>query len=502
MIRRDPQASAPRILALVLIVTALATIPGCFSMRSAAAARTEPAAAAPPEAWPARDLAAAERLRSQTPPVVPWYDWDGGTPPAGMSDAESARLRGVEAEVTDAQCLSGGLLRIYREPEEESDEMSRKFAALLGDFEPSGSYVSSYVLESGSLHDWLATERELRKNVRPLPGTAPEGLRRSLVSAEIVLGGGVEFQLPPPGASGRRGLILHFSALMTNEYEKEFLDQLRQRGWAVIDFDTWSGVQCPRDSAAMAKLPELDERRKALEAERWELMQSNASNSARFQASLEETSTVVREMSRIRRGWFTACSQSDVDGVGRAIAAATDGAFAENAYAAEAVLDYIKSSRPDIPTSPLVVLGFSAGAIAAPAVATRLGPRVDAVVLIGGGADLLAISRTTNQRGAAIKVLCDEQPVDDALYAAIDEAYLRHTHLDPYTLAPLLTHTPVLTVHASDDITVPAATGETLYQRLGRPDRLNFAGDHYKLFYFIPGQAGRVAGWLERHVPR
>jgi hypothetical protein len=47
---------------------------------------------------------------------------------------------------------------------------------------------------------------------------------------------------------------------------------------------------------------------------------------------------------------------------------------------------------------------------------------------------------------------------------------------------------------------VPAATGELLYERLGRPDRLDFSMDHYKLFYFIPDQAPRVADWLERNV--
>lgn len=468
-------------------------------MHSGATARTQPAAAAPADAWPARDPAVAERLRERTPTLITSYEWTEGAAPAHVADSERTRLLGVEAEVLDCRSSANGLLRIYRMPEPEADEVTRGFAALLGDFHPNGSFVSSYYLSAPTFQDWLASERQTRAAMALPPGAAPGSLHRSNLSAEIALEGGVEFQLPEPGASGRRGLILHYSALITNEYEKRFLDQLRERGWAVIDFGTWSGVRAPRDPKAVTRLPDLEARRRSLQQRIHERTVA-ALTQAELDPILQELDTTSSEASRIRRGWFTACAPDDAENVGEAIANAADDAFAENAYAAEAVLDYINARRPDIPTSPLVVIGFSAGALASPAVAVRLGPRVDAVVIVGGGADLMTISRTTTQRGAAIKVLCDEQPVDDALYAAIDAAYLRHTRLDPYALSPLLTHTPILMVHANDDITVPAATGETLYERLGRPDRLNFAGDHFKLFYFIPGQAGRVAEWLDRQV--
>ena len=64
--------------------------------------------------------------------------------------------------------------------------------------------------------------------------------------------------------------------------------------------------------------------------------------------------------------------------------------------------------------------------------------------------------------------------------------------------APLLARTPVLQVHAKGDETVPARTGEVLYERLGRPDRYDFIADHYKMFYFMAGEAGwgRLIRWL------
>src|SRR5690606_31816080 len=57
-------------------------------------------------------------------------------------------------------------------------------------------------------------------------------------------------------------------------------------------------------------------------------------------------------------------------------------------YAAHAALRWLEEERPELRGTPLVLVGCSAGAVATPALALRLGDRVSAAVLVGGGANL------------------------------------------------------------------------------------------------------------------
>lgn len=478
---------------------------GCFCMRPAAAERTAAVGRAPDDAWPGRDEQVARELLARTPRVIHVV-----TPPEGATLPAGTR---VEYEVGEMKVASGGALRFYRDPSEaDGDPVSAGFRAMFGDFRPSGSYVSSTVINGVRHREWVEEQRASNQSSPVRDDRLPQGTVRSTVATEIGLESGVRFQVPEPGSPdiGQRGLIVHYTALTSNEYEKRFLDGLRAQGWTVIDFDTWVGFEAPRSEAAMGRLPELEQRRKACTDEWRQIAEGmgklprgrRAEKRERTKELNKQSAALSREIGAIKRGWFNACTPEEAEVAGRAIAAASDDAFAENAYAAEAVLDYLREHRPDLPTEPVVIVGFSAGALAAPAVAARLGERVRGLVLIGGGADVMTIARTTKLPSVSLGLRCDDQPVNDELFEAARDSYRRHSRLDPYVLAPTLAETPVLMVHAHNDVTVPAETGNVLWDRLGRPCRLDFLLDHYALFYFMPEQAPRVAKWLDRHVPK
>lgn len=479
---------------------------GCFSMRPSASERRSPAPQAPAEVWPARNEVVARDLLAQTPRVI-----HAMTPPDGAALPGGAE---VEFEVSDMRIASGGALRFYRKlgaAEEDSHPIASKINAMLGDFRPNGSYVSSTVVQGARFRDWVDQQRALIADSPVSDPRLPAGTRRSGLAAEIGLEAGVPFQVPEPGSPeiGTRGLIVHFTALTSNEYEKRFLDQLRARGWTVIDFATWVGLDAPRQPEAMARLPQLEREQKACMDE-WKELGLRAAKAPSgeqrvLQRRIHELAARSAELAgmiaTIKRGWYVACTPDEAAAAGRAIAAASDDGFAENAYAAEAVLDFLREHRPDLPTEPVAVVGFSAGALVAPAVAARLGERVRGLVLIGGGADAVTIARESSLKRVSLALRCGDQPVGDDLFMVARDAYRRHVWLDPYALGPSLSQTPVLLVHAVADRIVPADTGVLMWERLGRPDRLDFSLDHYELFYFVPGQAPRVARWLDEHVP-
>src|SRR5690606_2543041 len=123
--------------------------------------------------------------------------------------------------------------------------------------------------------------------------------------------------------------------------------------------------------------------------------------------------------------------------------------------------------------------GCSAGAICGPTIAARLGDRVQAVVLIGGGADILRISQTNGVTNAGLAFGALD-PIEGGYQPRkltrgeldqLSDAYLEMSQLDPYHTAPALRATPTLMLHAALDKIVPARCGRLLYERLGKPER-------------------------------
>jgi predicted esterase len=267
--------------------------------------------------------------------------------------------------------------------------------------------------------------------------------------------------------------------------------------------------------------PDLLPRIEALEAQRDEVEQAQRAVRGALAAAREEANSAAverlaaqdarllerlratwSEIADLRRGAFQVCAASDVEPVAADIAARVDDVTAEHAYAAEAVLGYVHSRFPQLAAAPVAVIGFSAGALVAPAAAVLLEEEVDAVVLIGGGANYLAIGTRSEFSDGGLRLDCRGEPVPQPLMQALERAYLERTRLDPYVLAPHLRGQPVLLVRATHDAWVPADTGEALQQQLGDPDRLVHVGGHKTLFYFLPTQSTRIARWLERAVER
>ncbi len=252
-----------------------------------------------------------------------------------------------------------------------------------------------------------------------------------------------------------RGTMLHLSSLAGFEYEKPVIDELCAAGWLILQVDP---------------------------------------------------STARRQEAPV---------QVDSDGPmtepAKRLARVIDNRVAEIAYAAEAGLDFLLHSRPDLDGRPVVLAGYSAGALVGPSVATLLHDRLDAIVFVGGGANLLNISRRSSLTNGGIAVRWSGSKtttspetgaitVADDTWRKLEDAYLSASKLDPYNTAPYLLDKPVLVLHGVFDDIVPADSGDLLYERLGKPERVVFTLGHKGLFWRLPSQSGMIARWFEKQT--
>lgn len=191
-------------------------------------------------------------------------------------------------------------------------------------------------------------------------------------------------------------------------------------------------------------------------------------------------------------------SDRDLDPAAREIARAVDDRLAEKAYAVEALLSYLAARRPDLPSRPLVLTGLGLGAAAIPVVAARLGRRIDATVLVGSGANLLEICLTGDLKDGGIEVISPDGELSLEAFNWLSDLYLAESHLDPFHTSRFLGRSPVLMLQARFDEVVPAWTGELLFQRLGRPDRVRYLGDHDDILDEAASQADWIGDWVDR----
>lgn len=269
---------------------------------------------------------------------------------------------------------------------------------------------------------------------------------------------GTKMRLFEPAGTAR-GVMIHLSSLAGFQYERPVIDALCREGWVILQVDPSTARQ-------------------------------------------REAPVVVDP-------------ESNMAEPARRLARMIDNRIAEIAYAAEAGLEFIWDTRPELVGSPVVLAGYSAGALVGPAVATLLHDRLDAVVLVGGGANLLNISRRSSLTDGGIRIrwnttnssseatnpgLEQVDQLPEALWRKLEKAYLAESRLDPYNTAPYLVDKPVLVLHGVFDDIVPADTGELLYERLGRPERVVMTLGHRGLFWRLPSQAGTIARWLDKVV--
>lgn len=177
-----------------------------------------------------------------------------------------------------------------------------------------------------------------------------------------------------------------------------------------------------------------------------------------------------------------------------------DKVLAGYAYGWEVALEMVERYYPEIPTHPCVMAGFSFGAIMTPPGAARLGHRVDAAVLVGGGTNLLGILTETPVINFPIRVR-DAKGVRRATPVELDrinQVYLEHAQLDGHRTARALAGKSVLMLHAELDGWVPAKYGRDLWEQAGRPERWRGPFGHMLMFYFLGHQARPIADWVDR----
>lgn len=195
-----------------------------------------------------------------------------------------------------------------------------------------------------------------------------------------------------------------------------------------------------------------------------------------------------------------AASTEDLERFGRQIARLADDQLSEWTYGCEAMLEFVQSERPELKNKPVIVVGYSAGAIGAPTVAARLRNRVHALVLVGGGVDVLRIASTSSLSNFGLGVKFNGEPVRGESLEILSRAYLNASRMDSYHTAQHLRSIPTLMLHAADDDIVPAGTGQLLYERLGRPERWVLNMGHELLFLAMSAYSSSINDWLDRSL--
>jgi dienelactone hydrolase len=521
------------ILVAASVMTAFLT--GCWSYRAGEFELPRPTAISKVDerGWPSRDLGPVWALHARTPDVVPMWVIAEGSLPEQLSDEEKSRLDERKYAISYKGMHGLGLLRRVERLPKRVEGAPRGLDEIL-DFLTTGFTPNAYWLTSRTL-DGVQQYRDRqamlydpeRDNVRiefppDLTADSPvERLATNPLLQDLGLQQGMSIRLPPAASEGKKyvGVVLHLNAMFGNEYEVRTLEEFTRRGWAVIDLKPTSQVTSPIPQA-------WQERAKQITREQTVLMVKicteigggpvlKPKTMAEFQSLsrqytnhplMAEMTKLSEELAAINRGAFVAAALEDAPRVGRELADEIDQAQAGSAYATEAVLDYIKTQREDLKDIPVVVIGFSGGALTTPTVAARILDQISAVVIIGGAADCFTASQlsTFNNGGLNIRTTLDDPktpaPVKPELLAAISREYLAASSLDPYHTAPLLREKPVLFVAGSSDTWVPAQCGDLLYERLGKPDRLMISAGHELLFFFLPSKAPFIADWVEQHA--
>lgn len=247
----------------------------------------------------------------------------------------------------------------------------------------------------------------------------------------------------PSNVSATRGIVVAMRPISGSTYIRPVINELRHRGWVVIETSLGFGIAG------------VGERRDA-------------------------------------------AHEDDLRRFGTEIAKLADDRLSESAFGCEAMIGLIREDRPELIDKPVVVIGFSAGAIGAPTVAARLGDQVAALVLVGGGVNIAQITSTSELSNFGLGVRFRGQPLRGEMLDVFSESYLAASKLDGHHTAELLRGTPALMLHAEDDTIVPAPQGETLHERLGRPERWTFGGGHELLFLQLGAFSGAIADWIER----
>ncbi len=485
---------------------ALTVLGGCWhTTRGSKGRMTAAPATISPEAWPKRDAEPVRALAERTPGYIYDYCLNSPTPDwSKIDEAVAERLKSPKFVVDYVGLHGNGLIRIFSKPTKPHDDFDRislAFQSLYTGFIPNATYVSSRTLGA---NPQASVRAEASAYDRPNGFLRDTGKPYEVCNAanECFLESGIDLRFPPHAVSTPRGLILHLQSLAGNDYEPQVLDFLRSQGWAVIDIKTATGVTPPVRAADTARVAELDPQIAAVNMQLFDLGDVRKSPDQKKRAkaaALRDTLTkLTEERDRLVRGSYQVDPKGDLEPVAAQIASDIDQTLAGNAYAVEAVLDYALKQRPDLCSGPIVVMGFSAGALATPTAVARVRDRIDAAVMVGGAADMFLVSQRSTLTSGGVILRNGTEELPSRTIRELDRLYLKHSRLDPYHTAPVLNGIPVLLLDAAMDTWVPTECCDLLYERMGRPERAraHLAG-HMLLFYTLPSRNEQIAEWLD-----
>ncbi len=191
---------------------------------------------------------------------------------------------------------------------------------------------------------------------------------------------------------------------------------------------------------------------------------------------------------------------ADIDPLAASIALELGDRAAECAYAVDAVIATLEQERPMLKGAGRFGVGLSGGAMVLPTVVARNPTTWIAAVFIGGGVDFLDIglrSNYTNWIDALRFRRSDGQPLDANQSARLVAAYRAQASLDSYHTIDALAGKPMLMIHGTGDMAVPADLGDLLWTRAGKPERWSFNAGHELLFLALPLHMNRLAAWVE-----
>ncbi len=447
-----------------MLVTAAFWLEACAFYHPATGQSSQQVEPIPASAWPMPPADQLDSVIEKTPAVAQ---------PIGHDTLTEIKVRR----------LSTGLLRLYpetdpeaREPVMWDDMLGRDLSAFV-DVPRDGSFLDGWEIERAQIKNaaFRAIIRRLEIKHSPTKGRQ---ITTVIEHDPGFLKEGIPFTLPWCIPEDPRGIVLHIEGTNITKYEVRLTGKLEQAGWAVARINAPNTVQSRR----------------------------SVEHSLRVLTTIEAGNTPGS-------GLYTGAIYplepgTDPEALGAEIARDVDRTIAVTAYTAEAVINEIDRHWPVLADKPIVVAGFSAGALPAPAVAARLRERdpgrLRGLLLVGGGGDLLTISQTStfSDGGISLHDLDEKSPIRAERFAALREAYLRSTRLDPLRSIAALRDLPVLHIFGTLDSAVPTSAARRLDKAHGAVDEIRFFGGHGLLFYFLPTHSRRIIRWLDSIAPR
>ena len=154
-------------------------------------------------------------------------------------------------------------------------------------------------------------------------------------------------------------------------------------------------------------------------------------------------------------------------------------------------------TRPEVDTQRIALIGFCMSAIVG-SVALTNDPRIDAGVLVVGGADLHEVLASCNGRIRRTRERLLER-FDWSVEDYKEQLKAPLAAINPARFAGRLDPDRVLVIEAAADSCIPASARERFWQAMGRPERVSYQYDHRMTFLAMTFLGGYD---LQRQVHR